>query len=118
MAGFNNFVKEAADVVGLLAKKALIPADKIQELTGIAAGEAAVVKYEGQTIAVYKDETGEIFALNSACTHIKCEVVWNNAERTWDCPCHGSRFSYKGEVLTAPARKDLAAVEIVSSIKH
>jgi len=118
VAGFSNFVKEAADVVGLLGKKLLIPSDKLDELTGIAPGEAKVVRYEGQTIAVYKDEAGEIYALNSACTHIKCEVVWNNAERTWDCPCHGSRFSYTGEMLTAPARKDLATVEILSDIKH
>jgi nitrite reductase/ring-hydroxylating ferredoxin subunit len=118
MAGFNNFVKEAADVVGHLAKKAIVPAEKLSELAGIAAGEAAVVKYEGHTIAVYKDEEGNIHALNSACTHIKCEVAWNNAEKTWDCPCHGSRFSYTGEMLTAPARKDLTPVEILLPIKH
>ena len=83
-----------------------------------APGEAKVVKYEDQKMAIYKNEKGEIFSVSAACTHIKCEVAWNPSEKSWDCPCHGSRFSYTGEMLTAPARKDLAAVEILSSIKH
>jgi glycine/D-amino acid oxidase-like deaminating enzyme/nitrite reductase/ring-hydroxylating ferredoxin subunit len=112
VAGFSNFVKEAADVVGHLIQKTILPSDKLEELAGIAPGEARVVKYEGQQLAIYKNEKGRVYALNSACTHIKCEVAWNSAEKTWDCPCHGSRFSYKGEMLTAPARKDLTTVEI------
>lgn len=111
VAGFNSFVKEAADVVGKLISRVL-PADKLPELVDLAHGEARVVKYDGHRIAVYKDEQGQVHALSSACTHIKCEVAWNTAEKTWDCPCHGSRFSYTGEVLTAPARKDLEIVEI------
>jgi glycine/D-amino acid oxidase-like deaminating enzyme/nitrite reductase/ring-hydroxylating ferredoxin subunit len=113
VAGFSNFIKEAADVVGTLIGKLVLPHDKLEELAGLANGEAAVVKYEGQRLAIYKDEHGEIYALNSACTHIKCEVAWNSAEKTWDCPCHGSRFNYTGEMLTAPARKDLDTVEIM-----
>ncbi|MFI5129912.1 MAG: FAD-dependent oxidoreductase [Chitinophagales bacterium] len=112
VAGFSIFVKEAADVVGHLVGRAILPSDKLGELADMAPGEAKVVKYEGQRLALYKNENGKIFALNSACTHIKCEVAWNSAEKTWDCPCHGSRFSYKGEMLTAPARKDLSPVEI------
>jgi Rieske Fe-S protein len=61
-------------------------------------------------MAVYKDENNEIHAVNSACTHIKCNVSWNNTEKSWDCPCHGSRFSIDGELLTAPARKDLEKI--------
>jgi len=113
VAGFSNFVKEAADVVGNLIGK-MVPAGKLPELVGLAPGEAKVVKYEGHRLAIYKDESGKIYTLNSACTHIKCEVAWNSAEKTWDCPCHGSRFSYTGEMLTAPARKDLEMVEIKS----
>jgi len=111
VAGFSNFVKEAADVVGRFIGKYL-PADKLDELVDLAPGEAKVVKYEGHRLAIYKDEKGKVYPLNSACTHIKCEVAWNNAEKTWDCPCHGSRFSYTGEMVTAPARKDLEIVEI------
>lgn len=111
VAGFSNFMKEAADVVGKLIEKVL-PTDKLDELADMANGEARVVKYEGHRLAIYKDENGTVHALNSACTHIKCEVAWNNAERSWDCPCHGSRFSVTGEVLTAPARKDLEKIPV------
>ena len=111
VAGFSNFVKEAADVVGKFIGKYL-PVDKLDALVDLAPGEAKVVKFEGHRLAIYKDEKGKVYTLNSACTHIKCEVAWNNAEKTWDCPCHGSRFSYTGEMVTAPARKDLEIVEI------
>lgn len=111
VAGFSNFVKEAADVVGILIGK-ILPADKLEELTDLAPDEARVVKYEGHRLAIYKDATGKIYTLNSACTHIKCEVAWNAAEKTWDCPCHGSRFSYTGEMLTGPARKDLELIAV------
>jgi nitrite reductase/ring-hydroxylating ferredoxin subunit len=111
IAGFSNFVKEGADVVKLLAKS-IFPGEQLKEISGMAAGEAKVVKYEGHVMGLYKDESGELHAVNSACTHIKCTVEWNAAERSWDCPCHGSRFSYDGEVLTAPAQKNLQKVDI------
>jgi Rieske Fe-S protein len=66
---------------------------------------------------LYKDQEGNLHAINPACTHVKCEVSWNNAERSWDCPCHGSRFSAEGEVLTAPARKDLEVIELAELIE-
>jgi glycine/D-amino acid oxidase-like deaminating enzyme/nitrite reductase/ring-hydroxylating ferredoxin subunit len=112
VAGFGKFVKEAADVIGHLVERVIFPHDKLEELAGLASGEARVVKYENHRLAIYKDENGRVYALNSACTHIKCDVAWNSAEKTWDCPCHGSRFSYTGEMLTAPARKNLSPVEI------
>jgi glycine/D-amino acid oxidase-like deaminating enzyme/nitrite reductase/ring-hydroxylating ferredoxin subunit len=112
VAGFSNFVKEAADVVGHLIGKTILPHEKLEELADMAPGEAKIAKYDGQRLALYKTEKGRVYALNTACTHIKCEVAWNSAEKTWDCPCHGSRFSYKGEMLSAPARKDLSPVEI------
>lgn len=111
VAGFSNFAKIAADVVGNLIGK-ILPSEKLEILADLAPGEARVVKYEGHRLAIYKDEKGKVYPLNSACTHIKCEVAWNTAEKTWDCPCHGSRFSYTGEMVTAPARKDLEMVNV------
>ncbi|HSU28146.1 MAG TPA: FAD-dependent oxidoreductase [Chitinophagaceae bacterium] len=111
VAGFNNFVKEAADVVGSLVS-GFFSKTKLEEFTELAKGEARVVKFEGQAIALYKDENGKLHAVNPACTHIKCTVNWNVSEKSWDCPCHGSRFSMDGEVLTAPARKDLATINV------
>lgn len=110
VAGFSSFVKEAADVVSHLIGS-LFPKEKLDELAGLANGEAKVVNYEGHKIALYKDEEGALHGVNPACTHIKCSVKWNMAEKSWDCPCHGSRFSFDGTVLTAPARKDLEPVK-------
>jgi Rieske Fe-S protein len=111
VAGFESFVKEAADVVAKFIGDRINKA-KIKELSELAPGEAKVVKYEGDSIALYKDEKGGVHAVNPACTHVNCIVGWNNAEQTWDCPCHGSRFSMDGEVLNAPARKDLEKIDL------
>ena len=117
VAGFSNFVKEAVDVVGHLAK-APFSREKIDSLAELAPGEARIVKYEGESIALYKDESGEIHAVSPACSHIKCQVGWNAAEKSWDCPCHGSRFSVDGELLTGPARKDLQPIRIEDLIEE
>jgi len=110
VAGFTNFVREAADVVKeLITGKFGI--ETIREIGELAAGEARIVHYNDQTVALYKDEDHNIHAINPACTHIKCTVAWNEVERSWDCPCHGSRFSVDGELLTAPARKNLQKME-------
>jgi len=111
IAGFNNFVKEAADVVKeLISGKFGI--EGIKEVAELAAGEAKIVHYNEQTLALYKDEDHNLHAVNPACTHIKCTVAWNDVERSWDCPCHGSRFSIDGEMLTGPARKDLQRMDL------
>ncbi|MEP6675766.1 MAG: FAD-dependent oxidoreductase [Ferruginibacter sp.] len=115
VAGFSNFVKEAADVVKELVG-GIFSADKIKELSELAAGEARIVKYNGHVIALYKDKNHQFHAVNSACTHIKCTVAWNAAEQSWDCPCHGSRFSVDGITLTAPARRDLEKIPLASYV--
>ncbi len=110
VAGFENFVKEAADVVGNLIG-GRFSAKQIDSAAEMKNGDAKVVKLDGQVLALYKDEKGELHSLSSACTHIKCTVGWNNAEKTWDCPCHGSRFTYDGVMINAPARKDLEKIK-------
>jgi Rieske Fe-S protein len=117
VAGFSNFVKAAADVTSHLISS-LFAKEKLESLVSLAKGEAKVIKYEGHSLALYRDEDGKLHAVNPACTHIKCTVSWNAAEKSWDCPCHGSRFSFDGTMLTAPARKDLEVIdlkELVSS---
>jgi hypothetical protein len=113
VAGFTSFVKENADVVIQFFGKRL-GQGSIQEIADLAAGEARVVKYDGDSIALYKDEQGKLYALNPVCPHAKCLVGWNSAEKSWDCPCHGSRFSYEGELLTGPARRGLEQVDITA----
>ena len=111
-AGFAAIVKEALDVTAMLVSKKFF-IDTIDGAVDLAPEEAKVVHYEGHTIAMYKNADGKLFAVNPSCPHIKCTVGWNSAEKSWDCPCHGSRFSFTGEFMTAPARKDLEVIELI-----
>ncbi|MEO6732041.1 MAG: FAD-dependent oxidoreductase [Ferruginibacter sp.] len=113
IAGFSNFVKEGADVVGKLVS-GMFPAEKLKELDSLANDEGRVVKYEGHTMGIYKDMEGQLHAVDTVCPHVKCTVIWNAAEKSWDCPCHGSRFSIEGELLTVPAVSDLEKIELAN----
>lgn len=75
-------------------------------------GHGGVVEVQGKRLAVYRDEGGSLVALSPKCTHMGCTVDWNDADRTWDCPCHGSRYGVEGQVLRGPAAKPLTRVEI------
>jgi glycine/D-amino acid oxidase-like deaminating enzyme/nitrite reductase/ring-hydroxylating ferredoxin subunit len=76
------------------------------------AGEGKIIKVGGRKIAAYRDDAGQLFCVSSVCTHMKCDVAWNGAERTWDCPCHGSRFTPTGDVLNGPAHEPLEKIDI------
>lgn len=69
-----------------------------------------VCDLNGEKVAVYKDENGNVVKLSAVCTHLKCIVAWNDSDKTWDCPCHGSRFRKTGEVLAGPAREPLLQI--------
>lgn len=73
--------------------------------------EATVTRIKGQRTGVYKDQNKQLHMVDTTCTHMGCEVEWNSGDRTWDCPCHGSRFSYTGEVIEGPAKKPLGEVK-------
>ncbi len=77
-------------------------------LADLAAGTATVVKLHGKPVAAYRDESGVLTAVSATCTHMGCLVHWNAAEKSWDCPCHGSRFDRHGAVLEGPAIDPLA----------
>jgi glycine/D-amino acid oxidase-like deaminating enzyme/nitrite reductase/ring-hydroxylating ferredoxin subunit len=117
VAGFTEFVKENADVVAQFFGKRFSKS-QLTSLADIAPGEGKVVKYEGESLALYKDEGGELHAINPVCTHAKCIVGWNSAEKSWDCPCHGARYSIDGVVLTGPARKGLEIISIADLEKE
>ena len=74
--------------------------------------EGKVFNRKGEKIAVSKDESGQIRAVSAVCTHLGCIVEWNNSDKSWDCPCHGSRFKPDGEVITGPALTPLDKKEI------
>jgi Rieske Fe-S protein len=96
-----EFAKENVDVAMQYVKDYLAP-DRVDE-QDIPFGEGRVVRHGVHKVAVYKDESGTLHHLSAACTHMKCIVEWNSAEKSWDCPCHGSRFDAYGKVLNGPA---------------
>ena len=110
VAGFASFVKEGADVVAEFFSKRF-QMEKLPELAGLTPEEGKVVKYEKNSLAIFKDEKGEVFALDPVCTHAKCIVTWNQAEKSWDCPCHGTRYNIRGEMVTGPASTNLERIE-------
>ncbi len=81
-------------------------------LDDIEPGHGGVVDVGGRRLAVFRDEEGRVHAVSPRCTHMGCTVDWNDAERTWDCPCHGSRYDSNGVVLQGPAEKDLAPQDV------
>lgn len=70
-------------------------------------GEGKIFNIKGEQVAAYKDETGEVHSVSAVCTHLGCIVNWNEAEKSWDCPCHGARYSCKGAILHGPAIQEL-----------
>ncbi len=116
VAGFANFISHNADVVKQFAGK-WFPHEDIETLSALSKGEGKVVKYNNQKLGIYKDEEGNLHAVNPICTHLKCEVKWNTAEKSWDCPCHGARYSPDGRVLTGPADKDLEQIAIKTLVE-
>lgn len=70
-------------------------------------GHGGIVDYEGEKVGVYKNEDGEVFVVSCRCPHLGCQLEWNPDELSWDCPCHGSRFDYRGKLLDNPAMEDL-----------
>lgn len=98
-----------ADVAKHLVKGKLeLSNDQLEDLKQ---NEACKTIINGQRVGVYKDDDNNIHAVDTTCTHLGCEVEWNDAETSWDCPCHGSRFTYDGEVLNGPAVKPLKRVK-------
>jgi len=70
---------------------------------------------KGVKVAVYKDSEGNVTALNPVCSHAGCNVSFNEAEKSWDCPCHGGRFNTHGKVITGPPRQNLKQVQIAQN---
>ena len=78
-----------------------------EDLSSIKNDNGGIIRINGTAVGIYKDKDGKIYAIDPTCTHLGCLLTWNNVDKTWDCPCHGSRFDYKGKNLYDPAFKDL-----------
>lgn len=83
--------------------KAVEPFPIREEASRLALGEGAIIEMGGKKVAAYKDPQGTLYTLDPSCRHMGCFVSWNDAEKTWDCPCHGSRYNARGEVTQSPA---------------
>ncbi|MBY0123002.1 FAD-dependent oxidoreductase [Bacillus sp. S/N-304-OC-R1] len=97
------------DVAGHLIKGKLEVAPKSPN--DLEKDEGSVVTVNGKRAGAYRDKDGTLHLVDTTCTHLGCETEWNEGERTWDCPCHGSRYSYEGEVLNGPAKEPLKKVD-------
>ncbi len=106
----DTFIIENANVVKQLGDF-LTPGD-INSAEELGKNQGAVMRKGLSKIAVYKDETDTVHAFSAICPHLKCVVQWNPDEKTFDCPCHGSRFSCYGKLLNGPANMDLAPAEL------
>ena len=87
---------------------------RVKQVGDIAAGAGGVIEHGKRKIAVFKDAQGRTHAFSAACTHKGCTVTWNNADLTWDCPCHGSVFSCDGQVIHGPATDPLEPARLAS----
>lgn len=101
-----DYVKENADYPYYLIRDRLRGADA-SSVDEVRPGEGKIVRIDGRPVAVSRNERGELSAVSAACTHMGCLVHWNDAEKTWDCPCHGSRFQCDGGVMAGPAETPL-----------
>lgn len=106
----DTFVKEQINVAKQYIN--LLLGEEVKAIENIKSGNGAVLKNEGRNIAVYRDENGKFSFFSAICPHLKCILNWNNDEKSFDCPCHGSRFSCYGKVINGPANKDLEELQI------
>jgi glycine/D-amino acid oxidase-like deaminating enzyme/nitrite reductase/ring-hydroxylating ferredoxin subunit len=107
VAGGPQFLKENVEVAAHLVSGYL--SRKPRSFDELAPGDAAIMKIDGENVAAFKDDQGQVHAVSAVCTHMGCILGWNETDRTWDCPCHGSRFELNGDVIHGPATKPLGA---------
>ena len=98
-------MRDTAQAAKGLARKFLTPPR--EDIEALPRGHGGVVEYDGEKVGVYKDENGEAFIVSVRCPHLGCQLEWNPDEKSWDCPCHGSRFDFRGRLIDNPAQEGL-----------
>jgi nitrite reductase/ring-hydroxylating ferredoxin subunit len=104
-----EFDAEKVNVARQYAKH--LAGGEAKALSEVPPGQGALMRRGMSKVAVYRDMSGAVYQRSAICPHLGCVVQWNGTEKTWDCPCHGSRFAATGEVLNGPANRDLAQPE-------
>jgi nucleotide-binding universal stress UspA family protein/nitrite reductase/ring-hydroxylating ferredoxin subunit len=109
LTGAKRFITTSVpeDIVGRAQRDVLICRTIRQAISELAPGEGGIVEQQGEKLAAYMDADGELHLRSAKCTHLGCTVAWNPGERTFDCPCHGSRFAPDGSVVNGPAARPL-----------
>jgi glycine/D-amino acid oxidase-like deaminating enzyme/nitrite reductase/ring-hydroxylating ferredoxin subunit len=110
LGGTWRYITENMDYPYHMLRDRLARAES-RSLDDVPRGEGKIVSVDGKKMAAYRDVRGELTLLSPVCTHLKCIVRWNDADKTWDCPCHGSRFKPTGEVFSGPAESPLERVQ-------
>lgn len=104
-ASIKNLLIDGVETAyNFIAQKIIIP---VETLDNIEKGHGGIITFDGDKVGVYKDKDGNSYAVSTKCPHLGCELKWNSDDLSWDCPCHGSRFSYKGKLLDSPSIKEL-----------
>jgi glycine/D-amino acid oxidase-like deaminating enzyme/nitrite reductase/ring-hydroxylating ferredoxin subunit len=111
VAAAQKLLKENISVGAHFFGDRLAPPDA-RSLDELAPGEGGIVKVDGDKVAAFRDDDGVVHAVSPTCTHLYCQVAFNAAERSWDCPCHGSRFATDGTVIQGPAVSPLERREL------
>jgi glycine/D-amino acid oxidase-like deaminating enzyme/nitrite reductase/ring-hydroxylating ferredoxin subunit len=114
--GTLEYLKENVDFPYYYLRDRLAPTADVST-RDVKRGEGKIIKLDGQRAACSRDEKGKLQVVSAICTHLGCIVRWNSAERTWDCPCHGSRFHPDGKVLAGPAETPLETLREPASTK-
>jgi Rieske Fe-S protein len=111
LGGMWTYLKENKDYPYFLLRDWLGGTEG-KSLRGLKNGQGKILQLDGRKVAAYRSEQGEVTLCSPVCTHMKCIVGWNDAEQTWDCPCHGSRFKPTGEVISGPAEEPLKKLPV------
>jgi glycine/D-amino acid oxidase-like deaminating enzyme/nitrite reductase/ring-hydroxylating ferredoxin subunit len=115
-SGLSSFLKENASAGFHFFADRLSRAD-VAAVSELKPGEGGMVRIRGRKTAVYRDEQGTLHGLSPVCQHLYCLVDWNPAERSWDCPCHGSRYAGDGRAIEGPTTKDLKRRELPDDLR-
>jgi glycine/D-amino acid oxidase-like deaminating enzyme/nitrite reductase/ring-hydroxylating ferredoxin subunit len=108
--GLWDYLKENTDYPYYMMRARVAGAES-RSFRSVKPGHGKIVQQDGTRIAAYRRPDGSLTLRSATCTHMGCTVGWNDAERTWDCPCHGSRFTPDGKVISGPAEASLDVVE-------
>ncbi len=105
-----EFAKENLNVAAQFTD--YVTPGEVESIDEIAPGEGAILRHGLGKAAVYRDAAGRVHERSAVCRHLGCIVAWNTDEKTWDCPCHGSRYDSYGKVISGPANVDLSPIQL------